>query len=134
MTAVEFSEIIRNWAIVVGGGVGVALAVWRVVVANRQSRATTLQADIARRSHITEVFTSAVALLDDRKLEIRLGAIYSLQQISRDFSQFQPIVLDLLSAYVRERTRDVEFDEPPLDIKEITEFLRAAYEVGENDG
>ena len=75
-TMVEISEIARNWAIVVGGGVGLGVAIWRGWAANRQAGAALQQAEIGRRDHITELFTNAVSLLHNDRLEIRLGAIY----------------------------------------------------------
>lgn len=119
------SEAIRNYAIVAGGVLGLILALWRVIVANRQSRASQSQADTARRAHTTEVFNEAVGQLGHDNLEIRLGAIYTLKQISEDFPEFDHYVFQILTAYVKERTAGVDAEiDPSIDIQEIMGLLR----------
>lgn len=124
MTEVELSELLRNYAIVVGGFVGLGIALWRGIAADRQSKAASEQAIIGRRAHITEVFADAVGQLGDTRLEIRLGAIYALKRISYDFPDFADPVFELLSAYARDRASRDDEDEPGVDIQEISEFLR----------
>ena len=51
MTAVKASEIARNYAIIVGGIVGLGLTASRIAVANRQSSAAVTQAEVAKRAH-----------------------------------------------------------------------------------
>jgi len=123
MNGVELSEVIRNYAIVLAGAVGLGLAVWRSIAADRQSKASLRNAEVAQRSHVNEVFTSAVALLDDDKLEIRLGSIYSLRTIANDYPLFGEQIYALLQAYVRERTTGDEENEPSMDVRVIMEML-----------
>ena len=78
---IQFSEVIRNLALVLGGGLGIYLAWLRVTAANRQAEAATRQAELGRRAHVAELFTKAAGQLSDDKLEIRLAAIYTLRQI-----------------------------------------------------
>jgi len=125
MTDVEFSEFARNWAIVIGGAIGLVLAIWRGFAADRQSRASRSQADTARRAHTTEVFNTAVQQLSHERLEIRLGAIFTLRQISADFPEFEHYVFQLLTGYARERTATADPEaEATADIREIVDFLR----------
>lgn len=126
MPHAELSETIRNYAIVIGGFVGLVLAAWRVRAANRQSDAAARQADIARRAHLSEVFKDAVALLSSENLEIRLGAILTLGRIAGDFDDAKSMVVELLEAYIRERTANVQGDSVTADIEAIMVFLRAA--------
>jgi hypothetical protein len=121
----QLSELIRNWGIAVGGAIGIGLAFWRSLAADRQSLASRSQAETARRAHITEVFKDAVGQLSHERLEIRLGAIFTLSQISVDFPDFRHYVTQVLTAYVRERTAGANPDlEPPPDIREIMVFLQ----------
>jgi len=121
----HISEIWRNWAIIVGGGAGLALAIWRGYAADRQSRASQSQADTARRAHITEVYKDAVGQLSHERLEIRLGAIYTLKQISDDFPEFEHYVFQVLTAYAKQQSADADPEEDSQqDINEILEFLR----------
>ena len=124
MTAVELSEVIRNYAIVVGAAIGLAVAVWRGLAADRQSRAAANQAAIDRRAHVTEVFNNAVGQLGDPRLEVRLGAIYALTRIRRDFPDFADTVHQLLTVYAREQSAKIGDDDPPTDLRVILDFLR----------
>ena len=65
----------------------------------------------------------AGGLLADERLEVRLGAIFTLRQIAADFADLTGDVFDLLAAYVR--NRDVVASEPdmPPDIKIIIEMV-----------
>jgi hypothetical protein len=58
-------------------------------------------------------------------LEVRLGAIYTLKRISGDpqYIDYRLPILETLTAYVRERSRDDTNAEPPVDIREIMKFL-----------
>lgn len=120
----QTSEVLRNLAIVVGGALGLGIAWWRVQAANRQAKAAIDQAAIARRAHITELFQIAVAQLGAEALEIRLGAIYTLQRIEKDFPDFGDQVFELLNAYVREHSGEHETDRPSVDFQEIMKYLR----------
>jgi hypothetical protein len=62
--------------------------------------------------------------LTDAKLEVRLGAIYTLRQIARDFPDLAEPTLELLSTYLRESAGKYEGDEPPIDVREIIETLK----------
>jgi len=119
---IGLSEIVRNLGLVLAGAVGIWLAWLRVSVANRQT-------ELARRDHVAELFNRAVGQLGNEKLEIRLGAIYTLRQIADDFPDLTGAVFELLSAYLRENTVDYGDAEPPIDVREITEILRRRLKV-----
>lgn len=71
------------------------------------------------------MFNRAVDQLGSEKLEVRLGAIYTLKRISRDprYIDYRVPILETLTAYVRERTRDETSGEPPVDVREIMSLL-----------
>ena len=124
MTAVELSEVIRNYAIVVGAAIGLGVAIWRGLAADRQSRAAADQATIDRRAHVTEVFSQAVEQLGHPRLEVRLGAIYALTRIRRDFPDFADTVHQLLTAYAREESSKIGDARPPTDLQVIIDFVK----------
>lgn len=99
---VQLSEIIRNLGLLVGGGLGLYLAWLRVSASNQQADASLRQAELARREHVAELFNRAVGQLGDLKLEMRLGAIYTLSQIGKDFPDLTSAVFELLNAFARE--------------------------------
>lgn len=121
---IQVSEIVRNVGLLIAGGVGLYLAWLRVSAANRQADASLRQAELARREHVAELFNRAVGQLGDPKLEVRLGAIYTLRQIGQDFPDLTSAVFELLNAYLRENPRDYGDAEPPSDIREIVGMIR----------
>lgn len=118
------SEIIRNIGLVLAALVGIYLAWRRVAAATVQADASLQHAELARRDHVAELFNRAVGQLADSKLEVRLGAIYTLRQIARDFPDLSGPTYELLTTYLRESVRDYGDDEPPVDVREIMTTLR----------
>jgi hypothetical protein len=117
------SEVVRNWAFVIGGAFGLYLAWKRVTAANRQADAQLRQAELARRDHVAELFNRAVGQLKDKKLEVRLGAIFTLQQICRDFPDLSGPVIKLLTTYLQENRVDYGNRKPPVDVQAIIGIL-----------
>jgi hypothetical protein len=104
--------------------VGVYLGRKRVTVANRQAEAQTRQAELTRRDHVAELFNRAVGQLRDDKLEIRLGAIFTLRQICFDFPDLSDPVVQLLTIYLTENPLDYGDAMPPADVREIIRLVR----------
>ena len=86
---VSFSELFRNFGLIVAGAIGIYIAWRRAVASTQQADAALRQAELARRDHVAELFNRAVGQLSHEKLEIRLGAIYTLRQIARDSRTWQ---------------------------------------------
>jgi len=65
---------------------------------------------LSREGQITDRFTKAIEQLgatdDDGKpiLEIRLGGIYALERIAHDSKRDHPVIMEVLTAYVRENS------------------------------
>src|ERR1700730_1840749 len=116
-------EMMRNLGLTVAAFVGIFLAWQRVAAATRQADATLQQAELARRGHVAELFNRAVGQLTAAKLEVRLGAIYTLRQIARDFPDTAGPTYELLSTYLRENSAKYEGIQPPVDVREITKTL-----------
>ena len=122
---IQISELIRNYGLVLAAALGLVLAWWRSRASNRQAIAALQQAEVAQRDHVVEMFNRAVDQLGSEKLEVRLGAIYTLKRISRDpqYVDYRIPILETLTAYVRERTREDTSTEPPVDVREIMSLL-----------
>jgi hypothetical protein len=121
---IQLLDILSKAGLLLGGAFGLYLAWLRVSAANQQADASLRQAELARREHVAELFNRAVGQLGDPKLEVRLGAIYTLRQIGRDFPDLTSAVFELLNAYLRENRRDYGDAEPPIDIQEIMSIIR----------
>jgi uncharacterized protein YjbI with pentapeptide repeats len=66
------------------------------------------QLELNRRGQLTERFSKAIDQLgaDETKLDVRLGAIYALEQIARDSLELHWPVLQVLTAYLRRHAAD----------------------------
>jgi hypothetical protein len=126
---VAASEIVRNAALAVAAFVGAFLAWRQLSPAALQARSASTQAELARRTHVTELFNRAVGQLRDPKLEVRLAAIYVLREVARDFPDFSDPIFELLAAYLREGGVDYGEQEPPIDIQVIIKLLRSRLEI-----
>ena len=117
MPAVVVSELVRNWALVFAAVGGLCIAIWRAFAADQQARAQRESVHQSRREHVATLFGQAVRQLDDDKLHVRLGAIFSLREIVEAFPELSRPTVDLLTAYLA----SVEYvgDEPPRDVAEI---------------
>ena len=81
MTAVDLSEIIRNYALVAAAIGGALIALWRAIAADRQSKAQAVQFLQTRQEHAAKLFADAVERLGDERLHVRLGAILTLREL-----------------------------------------------------
>jgi hypothetical protein len=120
---VALSEIIRNIGLVAAASVGIYLAWKRVVASNKQAEAQLRQAEVSRRDHVAELFNRAVSQLKDDKLEVRLGAILTLESVCTDFIDLSAPMIELLTTYIREDKVDYGETEPPVDIVAITRII-----------
>lgn len=83
-------------------------ATWQQLATDRGAqhdvavRAATEQA-LTREGQITDRFTAAVNQLGSDQLRVRLGGIYALERIARDSSPDAGPVMEILTAFVRER-------------------------------
>lgn len=125
---VAISEIARNVALAVAAFVGAYLAWRQLSPAASQARAASTQADLARRAYVTELFNRAVGQLRDTNLEVRLAAVYVLREVAKDFPDLSDPIFELLQAYLRVGNFNYGDEEPPIDIKEITNLLRGRLE------
>jgi len=123
---IQLSEVTRNFGLLGAAVVGVVLAGMRVLAANRQADASLRQADLTRRDHVAELFNRAVGQLDDPRLQVRLGAIYTLRQIAQDFPDLAGAVVELLTLHVRGAAGRHSEGETPVDIQEIMRILQGA--------
>ena len=96
----------RTLAQIVGGAVGL-IVIW----------ITWRRLQVAQEGQVTERFSRAIDHLGNNSLDVRLGAIYALERIARDSRQDHGPIMEILTAYVRERApRDPSSeDQQPTD-------------------
>ena len=90
------------------------------------------QTEADRQRRITESFSKAIEQLGSDRLEVRLGGIYSLERISKESPGDYWTVMENLTAFVRERTRQTEEERlaEPLDQR----LAKTAYFLWERHG
>jgi uncharacterized protein YjbI with pentapeptide repeats len=60
---------------------------------------------LQQEGQFTDRFTKAVTQIGDDKLEVRLGGLYALERIAKDSPKDHWTVMEILSAYVREKAK-----------------------------
>ena len=89
------------------GGVVILLTAYftwrRLEVAQENVRIAQEQVTTLAEGQITERFTRAIEQLGHEETEIRLGGIYALERIARDSEKDYWTIMEILTAYVRER-------------------------------
>jgi hypothetical protein len=97
------NQLRQTLAILLGAGAILAALglLWRRVTASEHAAmdAVRLAEDTQRR----ERFMRAVGQLADERLEVRLGAIYALEQVANESRQQHQPAIEVLCAYLRER-------------------------------
>jgi hypothetical protein len=106
-------EVLTPIGAFLGGGIIAWAALRQARTATRQAAIAAQQAETARLRHeeqtksdkqrrITESFSKAIEQLGNDKIEVRLGGIYTLEQISRESDSEYWSVMEILTAFVRE--------------------------------
>ncbi|MEO1148577.1 MAG: pentapeptide repeat-containing protein [Cyanobacteria bacterium J06638_22] len=54
---------------------------------------------------VSERFGQAVKMLADEQIEVRLGGIYLLERIAKDSKEDHPVVMEVLTSFIREKAR-----------------------------
>ena len=94
-------EALGNIVLIVGGPVGLGLAIWRSFIAERQT-------EIAQRTLISSNFSRAVELIASERVASRLGGIYTLRQIAADSEKDREAVINTLCSIIRYSAYDKE--------------------------
>jgi Pentapeptide repeats (8 copies) len=69
-----------------------------------EAEGRTLQ--LTEQGQVTDRYTKAIEQLGSDKLDVRLGGIYALERIARDSARDHPTVMEVLSAFIREHSRE----------------------------
>ena len=61
---------------------------------------------LSREGQVTERYTKAIEQLGSDKLDVRIGGIYALERVARDSARDHPTVMEVLTAFIREHSRE----------------------------
>ena len=62
--------------------------------------------ELTEQGQVTDRYTKAIEQLGSDKLDVRIGGIYALGRIASDSARDHPTVIEVLSAFVREHSRE----------------------------
>jgi hypothetical protein len=96
-------EAVRTQLLTLAAGVFVVWTLWFTAQNFR----------LSRQGQVTDRYTRAIEQLGSDKLDVRIGAVYALERIARDSATDHPAVMEVLTAFIREHSR--EHDEPGVD-------------------
>jgi uncharacterized protein YjbI with pentapeptide repeats len=61
---------------------------------------------LSREGQVTDRYTKAIEQLGSEKLDVRIGGIYALERIAFDSARDHPTVVEVLTAFIREHSRE----------------------------
>jgi hypothetical protein len=62
--------------------------------------------ELTEQGQVTDRYTKAVEQLGSDKPDVRIGGIYALERVARDSSRDHPAVMEVLTAFIREHSRE----------------------------
>ena len=85
--------------------------------------------ELTEQGQVTDRYTKAIEQLGSDKLDVRIGGIYALERVARDSSKDHPAVIEVLTAFIREHSREQwpPSDSPrdhPTVMDVLTAFIR----------
>ena len=113
------STTVRNLSLVIAAIIGLPLAIWRSIVAERQAETAQRQAATAQLGLLNERYQKGAEMLGSKVLAVRLGGIYALARLAREHpGDYHTQIMSLLCAFVRHPAGDPI--ESTLLIKDLT--------------
>ena len=61
---------------------------------------------LSREGQVTDRYTKAIEQLGSDKLDVRIGGVYALERVARDSAKDHPTVMEVLTAFIREHSRE----------------------------
>lgn len=137
------STTIRNLGLVILAAVGLPLAVWRSVIAERQAQAAQRQSEVAAQNLLNDRFQKGAEMLGHPDIgSVRIGGVHALASLAAEYpAVFHLPVMRTLAAFVVDRTKDGRpmVEQESADLGEsrdysghapVEVFLAASREVG----
>ena len=62
--------------------------------------------ELDRQGQLTDRYAKAIDQLGSEKLDVRIGGIYGLERLARDSARDHPTVMEVLTAFIREHSRE----------------------------
>ena len=62
--------------------------------------------ELTEQGQVTDRYTKAIEQMGSDKLDVRIGGIYALERVARDSGRDHPAVMEVLTAFIREHSRE----------------------------
>jgi Pentapeptide repeats (8 copies) len=62
--------------------------------------------ELTEQGQVTDRYTKAIEQVGSDKLDVRIGGIYALERVARDSARDHPTVMEVLTAFIREHSRE----------------------------
>jgi hypothetical protein len=62
--------------------------------------------ELTEQGQVTDRYTKAIEQLGSDKLDVRIGGVYALERVARDSARDHPTVMEVLTAFIREYSRE----------------------------
>jgi len=89
----------------------------------KQQEISIQKQELDRRGQITDRFNKAVTNLGNQDLAVRLGGLYSLDQILKDSPEDYQTILEVLSAYIRQKGKTEEAKDADGELNSNTKLI-----------
>jgi hypothetical protein len=86
--------------------VALVFTAWNVILYRSNLSLYRRTNEIAEQGQVTDRYTKAIEQLGSDKLDVRIGGIYALERIARDSATDRPAVMEVLTAFIREHSRE----------------------------
>jgi len=95
----------------------------------KNAQTAQINAQIAEDKQITERFSKAIEQLGSDKIEVRLGAIYTLERIAKDSPKDYWTIMEVLTAFVR---HNAAVEDEELSVEELQNVPRIPLDIQES--
>ena len=119
----------RTLAQILGG----LVLLYGLYLTQRRIVATEENVRVAQEGQVTERFTRAIEQLGHKEMAIRLGGIYALERLAKDSKKDYGPIMEVLTAYVREKAPRKENHKPQPDEKPPTDIQAILTVIGRRE-
>jgi hypothetical protein len=116
----------RDRLLTLGAGLFAAGA---LVFAARSCTLSRRTFELTEQRQTTDRYATAIEQLGSDKLDVRIGGIYALERIARDSAKDHPTVMEVLTAFIREHSREQWLPSDPHGRKKVRPDLQSALTV-----
>jgi hypothetical protein len=110
----QLPELVNQFRQTTAQVVGGAALLLGLYLTWRRTGAAERTIEVERDRHVTERYTRAIDQLAHDRVEVRMGGIYALERIAHDSAKDAATIVEVLSAFVRERA-PIKAEQPDLE-------------------